>query len=90
MSGGPVKGTGRGKGAGNKEMRKLFKQVKRAGGRVEKTGSHWKVIGPRGFAIVPSTASDHRAMSNMRATIRREAGLDLPPREGLDPPAGPP
>jgi len=62
-----------------KQIRALTQRIKRAGGEVEMTSSgHLKVTGPTGTALLGSDAANHdRGWQNTRATLRREAGIDL-------------
>lgn len=55
------------------DMRKMIKRLKKAGWTATPTGSgHLRLEGPHGERqIVPATPSDHRALKNMRADIRR-------------------
>lgn len=72
-----VQGTGRGMGNTRKDVADLLEAVTRAGGQIEKGGSHWKVRKDgKVIGTVPSTPSDHRSLLNTRAELKRK-GLAL-------------
>lgn len=57
-----------------KEVRKLVKALREQGWRVEETRKgHFQAFAPSGVGIVtiPGTPSDHRAMRNVMADLRR-------------------
>lgn len=54
------------------EVTKLVAQLRKAGVPVTLTrGGHWKVTTPNGPVFMASTPSDHRAMRNDLARLRR-------------------
>jgi hypothetical protein len=60
-----------------RDMDQLIERARRAGGEVTRCGSgHWKVVGPRGVAILPATPRSPRAVANGRGHLRR-AGLEI-------------
>ena len=56
-----------------KELKKLFARLKKAGWRIAPSKSGWKCMSPDGKRIVTvhSSASDHRAMLNLRSEFRK-------------------
>jgi hypothetical protein len=65
----------------SKEAKEIVAAVQRAGGQVERTSGHLKVIGPTGSAIVASAPNagraGGRAVHNTLATIRSKTGLQV-------------
>ena len=56
------------------EMRKVRRQLERSGFTATKTrGGHWKFGHPNmeGVVFAPDTPSDHRAIKNLHAELRR-------------------
>lgn len=71
----PVAGTGKRQVSGRKDVKKLVKQIKEAGGTVELRGSgHVLVTGPNGTAMLASTPGEGRGDANAKADLKR-AGL---------------
>lgn len=71
----PVAGSGT-RPAPNKEVRKLLSGLA-SGASVMTSGSgHYIVETREGRAVVPSTPSDHRALRNARANLRRIGALE--------------
>lgn len=67
-----------------KEFTKLIRQVRKNGYRVESRGSgHYAISNDDGavLAILPASASDHRAIKNTIAVLRRQ-GVDYLPKRG--------
>lgn len=62
-----------------KELKKLFAEIEAQGGRIKPTKKGYMIYPPdptKDGVAVHKTPSDHRAMLNMRAELRR-AGFDL-------------
>jgi len=61
-----------------KEWRSLIQELRKAGCTFEQTGSgHVRVIKDGvTVATLPGTSSDHRAVKNARAALRRQGVLD--------------
>lgn len=79
---GAVPGTGKLPNAGNKEMNRLMKQVKRQGGRVLYGGgahSGVKVWNKAGESILLTLtkSGSGRTIKNARAKLRRDLGFKL-------------
>lgn len=57
-----------------KDLRALFRDLEQRGWSVEVTGgNHYKLKGPRGqIVFCPGTPSDHRALKNLKAMLRRQ------------------
>lgn len=73
----PVAGTGRPKQAGNQAVNELIAAARRAGARVEPSGSgHWAVFCPNGRVLIPSTPSNPRSLLTAKSRLRT-AGLVL-------------
>lgn len=67
-----------------KEMRQLFSKLTDAGIPVQQTKAGWQVLAPDGSIItVHRTESDHRAMKNTMARLKR-AGVQLDKEIDLD------
>lgn len=67
-----------------KEMRQLFSKLTDAGITVQQTKAGWQVLAPDGSIItVHRTESDHRAMKNTMARLKR-AGVQLDKEIDLD------
>ena len=67
-----------------KDFTKLIRQLRKNGYRVEVRGSgHYAVSGRDGHLLVslPASASDHRAIKNAIAILRRE-GINYLPKQG--------
>ena len=61
-----------------KHARELARRIRAAGGSVTLTANgHLRVQGPRGVAVVSSSASDPRNLVKALSTIRRYAGLEV-------------
>ena len=61
----------------SKAVKALIKKLKKLGLEVMKTKSgHFKVVTAKGNVILPSTASDHRALLNVTSELRRR-GVDV-------------
>lgn len=55
-----------------KDTKQLIKKCQKIGFRVEFRGKHVMLVGPKGELFTLSrTASDHRALKNMRGDIKR-------------------
>jgi hypothetical protein len=62
---------------GSQEIEQLFRQLERQGWRVRWGSGHPKLLAPSGEPVVMAASpSDHRAMKNLRARLRR-AGAEL-------------
>jgi len=73
----PVEGTGRQSRPGSHEVQQLFEEITAAGGELQRRARHWCVMyGGQIIATIPGTPSDHRALLNARANLRR-AGLPI-------------
>ena len=60
-----------------KDIRRVFKALEAQGWRIDRGKRHFKCKAPNGGLVtIPSTPSDHRALLNARAQLRR-AGADL-------------
>lgn len=61
-----------------KEWRPLVDDLRRAGCTLERTGSgHIRVTKDGAMVtVIPATSSDHRAIKNARALLRRKGVLD--------------
>ncbi len=67
----PVAGTAK-PGAGRKDTGRLLAAARRHGCQVSRGGKHFKVRTPSGQLVVVAAApSDHRALANARADLRR-------------------
>ena len=77
-AGAPVAGSGSGKRVVNSEVRSLVTKARTFGCRIEDKGAHIHVFPPKGgqMVVLPSTPSDHRALLNVRAEMRR-AGIPV-------------
>lgn len=63
----------------DKELKKLFQQIEAQGGRIKPTRNGFMVYPPTPdgrLVAIHKTPSDHRAMKNTRAELRR-AGFTL-------------
>jgi hypothetical protein len=63
----------------HKDLRPLVKQLKRGGYDVRQTkGNHWGVYAASGQLLVvfSATASDHRAVRNLRADLKRRGIIE--------------
>ena len=56
-----------------KSLRQLLREFPAARARLL-PGGHWRIETPRGAVIVSATASDWRALRNIRAELRRRYG----------------
>lgn len=67
----------------NKEYPKVRKEAERQGWKVKPTRKGEMLLAPDGVTSVQwhHTPSDHRALDNMVAKMRR-AGFEYPPRKG--------
>jgi DNA-binding transcriptional ArsR family regulator len=73
----PVAGTGRPKTAGNQAVRDLIAKARRAGARVEPSGSgHWAVFCPKGRILIPSTPSGDKSLRAAETRLKN-AGLAI-------------
>lgn len=78
MHAGPVNVSMRPARSGVPEIDKLFRKVRKQGGRIERGGAHWKVWGPQGQGpiSVNSSMSKVTAIRNIRSKLRR-IGFEL-------------
>ena len=55
------------------DLERLLRQASASGWRVARTrGGHWRLLYPNGgIVVLSSTPSDHRALRNVRAQMRR-------------------
>ena len=55
------------------DLKQVLRQAEAQGWRVQPTrGGHWKLTHPGGGIVVTSSSpSDHRALANVRAQLRR-------------------
>lgn len=69
---GPATG-GKGRRIQNRDVRQLLDKAKAHGCQIEHTNSsHIRILTPKGGTVIlPSTPSDHRALLNARAELRR-------------------
>lgn len=68
----------------SKQLRELFSKLKDAGIEVRDTKAGWQILAPDGSTItVHRTESDHRAMKNTLARLKR-AGVQLDKETDLD------
>lgn len=63
----------------HKDIRKLTKKLRKQGWQIEEARKHIKCWAPDGETMVtiPSTPSDHRAIKNAKAQLRRSGARDL-------------
>jgi predicted RNA binding protein YcfA (HicA-like mRNA interferase family) len=55
------------------DLKQLLRQASACGWQVTRTrGGHWRLLRPNGgIVVLSSTPSDHRALRNVRAQMRR-------------------